>query len=73
MDARVEALGFKSLSDYLRHLHKAAVATEKNKETNIELEKYGTLLESHSTALEKYIRATHWHICIAMPGKTLLI
>ena len=50
MDARAEALGFKSLSDYLRHLHKAAVATEKNKETNIELEKYGTLLESHSTA-----------------------
>ena len=53
MDARAEALGFKSLSDYLRHLHKAAVATEKNKETNIELEKYGTLLESHSTALGK--------------------
>ena len=53
MDARADALGFKSLSDYLRHLHKAAVATEKNKETNIELEKYGTLLESHSTALGK--------------------
>ena len=53
MDARAEALGIKSLSDYLRHLHKAAVATEKNKETNIELEKYGTLLESHSTALGK--------------------
>jgi DNA modification methylase len=51
METRSEALGFKSLSDYLRHLHKAAADAEKSKVAKIDVTKYGDLIESHATDL----------------------
>lgn len=51
METRSEALGFKSLSDYLRHLHKAAADAEKSKVTKIDVTKLRELIESHVTDL----------------------
>lgn len=51
MEARSSALGFKSVSDYLRHLHKAAADAEKCKVSQIDINSYGDLFESHATDL----------------------
>lgn len=51
MLARCSALGYKSVSDYLRHLHKAATDAEKNKISQIDVDSYGALIDSYSTEL----------------------
>lgn len=53
MDARSEALGFKSLSDYLRHLHRAAADAAKINTATIDVTKYGDLIEAHATSFGK--------------------
>lgn len=47
MLARCSALGYKSVSDYLRHLHKAATDAEKNKISQIDVDSYGALTSFH--------------------------
>ncbi len=51
MQVRSDALGFKSISDYLRHLHKAAADAEKSRGAQIDINSYGDLFESHATDL----------------------
>jgi site-specific DNA-methyltransferase (cytosine-N4-specific) len=51
MEDRSVALGFKSVSDYLRHLHKAALGAEKHRVSQIDINSYGDLFESHKTGL----------------------
>lgn len=51
MEARSSDLGFKSVSDYLRHLHKSAVDAQKCKFPKIDINSYGDLFESHATDL----------------------
>lgn len=51
METRSQELGYKSLSDYLLHLHKAAVDAETSKASKSDLKKFGELYESHTTDL----------------------
>lgn len=50
MDATSAALGFKSLSEYMRHLHKSSLDTAKARMSVLE-KNYGTLIEAHNTEL----------------------
>lgn len=49
--ARSSALGFSSISDYLRHLHRASAGAEKNRGTQVDKSSFGVLFESYATAL----------------------
>ena len=50
MEAATASLGFKSLSDYLRHLHTLAMAPEKKAE-RVNGKSYGPFTEAHRTKL----------------------
>jgi DNA modification methylase len=50
MEACSSALGFKSISDYLRHLHKAAADAEKSTDSQIDIKSYGEIFKAHTTA-----------------------
>lgn len=52
MDEAAAASGFKTLSDYVRHLHKASLNTARAGRPTIE-KKYGDLTEAHKTKLGK--------------------
>jgi DNA modification methylase len=51
MQARCEQLGFKSISDYLRHLHKAAAHSDLRGVSQVDINGYGEIVQAHSTDL----------------------
>jgi site-specific DNA-methyltransferase (cytosine-N4-specific) len=53
METTSKALGFKSLGDYIRHLHKVAVGPEKKRLDKLNGKTYGPLMEAHKTTLGK--------------------
>jgi DNA modification methylase len=50
MEQASQSLGFKSLSDYIRHLHKVASPPVK-KDQHVDGKKYGPFIEAHKTKL----------------------
>lgn len=53
MESTSKALGFKSLGDYIRHLHKVAVGPEKKRIDKLNGKTYGPFSEAHKTELGK--------------------
>jgi site-specific DNA-methyltransferase (cytosine-N4-specific) len=51
MVVRCKELGFKSISDYLRHLHNTESKASTDQTSNKNTKDYGDLFESHSTKL----------------------
>ena len=47
MQARCEQLGFKSISDYLRHLHKAAAHSDLRGVSQVDINGYGEIVQAH--------------------------
>ena len=51
MEVQIKDMGFKSISDYIRHLHKAGLKKKTDNPSKSKIKDYGALIRSHKTKL----------------------